>query len=260
MYTIPKKIHQTWYKKQIPYLVQRDINKMKKLNKEYEYHFYDDDDIIRFIKSNYSNDIYEAYSKLTVGASKADFFRYLVLYKEGGIYLDLDSAIYKNLDDLIEGRSAVISREEKSGHFLQWMLCFAKEHPLLKELIKNVKENIMKNSSKDIIYLTGPGVYTQTIDDFYGKNDLWSKEDDEINNKLKVESDKYISTTYFYGIDYKSYAKFKTEAARLSLYWEKPHWKSDYSFNTYALIILAIITIIIIVICIYKAFNLKIKS
>ena len=106
MYTIPKKIHQTWYKKQIPYLVQRDINKMKKLNKEYEYHFYDDD-------------IYKAYSKLTVGASKADFFRYLVLYKEGGIYIDLDSAIHKNLDDLIEGKSGVISREGHENLYVQ---------------------------------------------------------------------------------------------------------------------------------------------
>lgn len=253
MYSIPKKIHQTWYKKQIPYLVQRDINKMKKLNKEYEYHFYDDDDIIRFIKSNYDDDIHEAYSKLTVGASKADFFRYLVLYKEGGIYLDLDSAIHKNLDDLIEGRSAVISREGHENLYVQWMLIFSKNHPILKEVIENVKKNIMKDCKQNVLDLTGPHVYADSIKKIINIKDLWIKEDDEINNKLKVESDKYISNTYFYNTDYEDYATFKTEAAKLSLYWERPHWRDNYSLKTYALIKLVIIVIIIVFM--YKVFK-----
>ena len=67
------------------------------------------------------------------------------------------------------------------------------------------------------------------------------------------ESIKYISTTYFYGVYYKDYANFKTKAAILSLYWEKPHWKTGESFNTYALIILSVIVIIIVFM--YKVFK-----
>ena len=216
------------------------------------YFLYDDDDIIRFIKSNYDDDIYEAYSKLTVGASKADFFRYLVLYKEGGIYLDLDSAIHKNLDDLIEGKSGVISREQHENLYVQWMLIFSKNHPILKEVIENVKKNIMKDCKQNVLDLTGPHVYADSIKKIINIKDLWIKEDDEINNKLKVESDKYISNTYFYNTDYEDYATFKTDASR-SLYWEKPHWRDSYSLKTYALIKLVIIVIIIVFM--YKVFK-----
>ncbi len=49
---IPKIIHQTWYKKDLPNSIKNNIEKIKKLNPDYEYNFYDDNDILIFIKNN----------------------------------------------------------------------------------------------------------------------------------------------------------------------------------------------------------------
>ena len=96
---IPKIIYQTWYKKDIPKPIQNAINLMMEQNPNYSYQLYDDTDIDEFIKSNFNQTIYLAYKSLTVGAAKADLWRYLILFKHGGVYLDIDSVIYGKLDE-----------------------------------------------------------------------------------------------------------------------------------------------------------------
>ena len=224
---IPKIIHQTWYKKDLPSNIKNNIEKIKKINPDYEYKFYDDNDILTFIKNNCDSRTLKAYNKLTIGASKADLFRYLILYKEGGIYLDIDSMINKNLDSLIEGKSAVISREENKGYFLQWMMIFCKEHPVLKKVIEKTINNILEDKEKDIVFLTGPwGPYTDGIKEVLNIEDLWEREDNYINNKLKENEDKKIKNTFFYGTDYKEYAEFKSKNF-FQLYFFKLHWKQE---------------------------------
>ena len=97
---IPKVIYQTWYKKDLPYNILKIKEKMLSLNKDYKYLLFDDNDIELFIKENYDFDTLKAFNMLNVGAAKADLWRYLILYKNGGVYLDLDSEICSNLDDL----------------------------------------------------------------------------------------------------------------------------------------------------------------
>lgn len=51
---------------------------MLKVNPEYDYQFFDDDAIEKFIREEFSQDIYEQYQKINIGAAKADFFRYAI--------------------------------------------------------------------------------------------------------------------------------------------------------------------------------------
>jgi len=110
--TIPKVIYQTWKSKNLPIQIQKHIDEMLSYNLDYEYIFYDDNDIKEFIKDNYDKKINLAYDMLKIGAAKADLWRYLILYKNGGIYIDVDSKIKKPLNDLInENDKAIITRE-----------------------------------------------------------------------------------------------------------------------------------------------------
>jgi mannosyltransferase OCH1-like enzyme len=79
---IPKKIFQTWYTKELPNEVNISIEKMKSMNKSYQYFIFDDQDMFHYIKSNFDSDVLKAFDSLTIGAAKADFWRYLILYKE----------------------------------------------------------------------------------------------------------------------------------------------------------------------------------
>ena len=86
---IPTNIFQTWYSKVLPPLMTLSILKIKKLNTNFKYFLYDDNDCRKFIKTYFRSDVLEAYDKLIPGAYKADLWRYCVLFIKGGIYLDI---------------------------------------------------------------------------------------------------------------------------------------------------------------------------
>ncbi|ULT22460.1 hypothetical protein KUH03_23990 [Sphingobacterium sp. E70] len=80
---IPKVIYQTFKTNQIPWLTKLYIKRFRRKNKSYRYEFYDDQRVDAFIKESFDKEVYKAYSRLQIGAAKADFFRYAVLYIYG---------------------------------------------------------------------------------------------------------------------------------------------------------------------------------
>jgi mannosyltransferase OCH1-like enzyme len=217
---IPKVIYQTWYKKNIPEPIQNAINLMMEQNPNYSHHLYDDNDIEDFIKNNFNENIYSAYKCLTVGAAKADLWRYLVLFKYGGVYLDIDSVIYGKLNELIVDDYAIISREKNYGKFVQWCLIYPANHPILKICIDKCIFNITNRTTNDILELTGPVVYSQSIKEYFNDNDIYIKNDDYINQR------KDITKTKVYLWDYHGYAHFRHPESDV-LYTDKKHWRDE---------------------------------
>jgi mannosyltransferase OCH1-like enzyme len=58
-------------------------------NPEFEYRFFDDNDCRNYIIQHFPKEVLFAYDSLIPGAFKADLWRYCVLFKEGGVYLDI---------------------------------------------------------------------------------------------------------------------------------------------------------------------------
>jgi len=86
---IPLKIFQTWHTKDLPLKMRERVEELKACNPEFEHQLFDDNDCREFIKNNYNEDILNAYDSLIPGAYKADLWRYCILYKYGGIYMDI---------------------------------------------------------------------------------------------------------------------------------------------------------------------------
>lgn len=217
---IPKIIFQTWYTKELPEEIKKSIDKMLEINSNYEYFLYDDNDIEIFIKNNFDDDIFFTYKMLNIGAAKADLWRYLILYKIGGIYLDIDSIIYGKLDFLLDDNNAIISREKNYGKFVQWCLIYPPEHPILKICIDKCIHNIKNKTTNDIIELTGPIVYTKSINEYFNDDNLYLRKDSEIN------SIKEKTKTKIHSFDYEGYAYFRNPFSD-SLYNNRPHWRSE---------------------------------
>lgn len=171
---IPKIIFQTYVNDRLPVVTKFFIWWMKRQNKDYRYEFYDDARIDRFLKEEYPQEVFNAYSKLAIGAAKADFFRYAVLYKYGGVYVDIDGAIIRPLSDIIQDDDvAVLSREIHSGLFVQWALIYDKGHPFMLRTLNRCIENINKNKSpNNVLYMTGPNVYSEVINESLEKNEM----------------------------------------------------------------------------------------
>jgi mannosyltransferase OCH1-like enzyme len=206
--SIPKIIHQTFKDHHLPFITRWHINRFLKRNPEYQYEFYDDQRIEHFLKKEYDQETLALYKRLNIGAAKADFFRYAVLYKTGGIYIDIDSGINGRLVDFILPEDvAIITREGDPNLFAQWALIYSAGHPFLKMTMEMIKENINTNKyPNDVHKMTGPSVYTEAI-----------------NKSLALEP----TIPYrLLGTDYNKHLIVKYKLGKFFLYERGDHWKT----------------------------------
>lgn len=221
----PKVIYQTWYTKKLSYGIQSTIDNMMEMNPNYEHRLFDDNDMTEFIEATYSQRVLNCFNKLAIGASKADLWRYLVLFRYGGIYIDMDSMIIANLDSLIRDDScSIISRERNHGLFVQWCLFFMPESPILRECIVKCLNNIESKKLLDITELTGPKLYSSVIQEFYDDPDIYSASDESIS------SDSSVTHIRCHGFDYDGYAGF-CNPYRDDLYKSKKSWRDQQNNN-----------------------------
>jgi mannosyltransferase OCH1-like enzyme len=93
---IPLRIYQTWHTTNLPPKMQQAVNTIKAHNPEFQHFLYDDNMCREFIRDNFPIDVLRAYNLLIPGAYKADLWRYCILYKKGGIYLDIRYVPFEN--------------------------------------------------------------------------------------------------------------------------------------------------------------------
>ena len=163
---IPQVIYQTWHTKDLPPNMKKCVDKLKKDNPDYEYQLYDDFDCREFIKDNFDNSILNAFDKLIPGAYKADLWRYCILYKKGGIYLDIKYQCHngfsfrqleKNKEYLVLDRPG-FWKQNKRGIYNAFIVCKPGNETLLKCIYK-ISENVYKKIyGFNPLYPTGPGL------------------------------------------------------------------------------------------------------
>jgi mannosyltransferase OCH1-like enzyme len=205
---IPKIIHQTFKSNNLPCLTKWQISRFLKVNSEYHYEFYDDNRIENFFKKEFDERTYKAYCKLNIGAAKADMFRYAILLKKGGVYLDIDSGINGKLSAFIgENDQAIITREKNHPNlFAQWALIYEPNHIFLHRTLEKIIDNIEKNSyPNDVHKMTGPTVYTLAVNECI-------HEISNLNYRI-------------FGFDYNNHLKFKYKLGKFFLYKKGEHWK-----------------------------------
>jgi mannosyltransferase OCH1-like enzyme len=148
---IPLYIFQTWHTKNLSEEMQETVNIIKRTNPEFTYILADDSDCYNFIKNNFPSEVADAYISLIPGAYKADLWRYCVLYKYGGIYLDIkfrpvNGFKFINIMDkehyVLDIPSSWISKQY--GIYNGFMIC-KRNNPILMECINQIILNIKNN-------------------------------------------------------------------------------------------------------------------
>jgi mannosyltransferase OCH1-like enzyme len=187
---VPPNIFQTWETKNLPPLMFNTVKKIRQINPRFNYYLFDDNDCREFIKNNFDNDVLNAYDLLVPGAYKADLWRYCILYKLGGIYLDIK---YVPINGF-----RFINLLEKEHFVLDWgnygvynalMVCKPGNEILLtaiNKIIENVRDKFYGSSCLDP---TGPNLLGKLFSD-NEKNSFDLKH--SLNGNGSVDSDKYI--------------------------------------------------------------------
>lgn len=160
---IPLNIFQTWHSKDLPPKMRECVDSIKKCNPQFSHFLYDDQECRDFIAANYDNEVLYSYDTLAPGAFKADLWRYCVLYKYGGIYLDIKYKCINrfSLIHLTDREYFVKDREEnKDGIYNAFMICKAGSHIMYK-CIQQVVENVRNRYyGATPLYVTGPNMMT----------------------------------------------------------------------------------------------------
>jgi hypothetical protein len=177
---IPKTIISTYYKKEkIPNKVFKNI---KQYAPNYKYFVYDDNQILKFLRDNYDDNLILTFNQLK-GAHKADLFRYCYLYKKGGIYLDIKTELIKKLDQVFNVKDTQFYTVLSGGRYkdktvYQGIIATLPNNPIFEKLI-----NYMVNLKKPVKH------YQIFTIDFYN----------QLKKKYLPKKKKYLKPGFYKG-------------------------------------------------------------
>ena len=142
---IPLNIFQTWHTNDLPPGMKGSVEYIKRMNPRFNYQLFDDNDCHNFIRDNFDASVLNAFNKLIPGAYKADLWRYCVLYKLGGIYLDIKyiPANGFRFINLTESEHWVLDADGY-GIYNALMVCKA-GNPILLSAINKIVEHTQTN-------------------------------------------------------------------------------------------------------------------
>lgn len=187
--TIPKIIHQTSGHKQLPPLLVESIAELRAHNPGWEYRYYNNQAVADYTQQHFPQH-YAIYQRIypKYGAARADLFRYLLMYREGGVYLDIKSTFTRPLDQLLKSTDSYLLSHwtngpgtahelwgtypeiaNPRGEFQQCLIVCIPGHAFLAAVIEQIIQSIRNyDVARDgvgtrLVHLTGPVAYTLAI-------------------------------------------------------------------------------------------------
>jgi inositol phosphorylceramide mannosyltransferase catalytic subunit len=201
---IPNHVYQTWKRPVLPLLLALEVKRFRAMNLDYSFSFFDDRRMADYMSGNYAgHPILEVFRAARTPVIKADIWRYCLLYREGGVYCDIKSAMtvplrevihddyseliafeglqWKNLlfpgsyadkDILLPAppHSIRSNLEYPDNTILNWLLCFERGNPILEEVINLIvrhasfyRKRIFDNVSMAGNHFTGVIAFTQAV-------------------------------------------------------------------------------------------------
>jgi inositol phosphorylceramide mannosyltransferase catalytic subunit len=197
MSAIPRRIIQTGKSRDSSVLAKASALNLQLLNPDFEYIFFDDAGVERFIDREFPQHRC-TFDAFRTGIQRYDFFRYLAVYRLGGFYFDTDVLLASSLDDLL-GCGCVFSFEELGiNRFLSKVYGMDWEignyafgaipgHPFLHAVITNcVRAQSQPEWTHDmlnfiphpfrnesvVLATTGPGLVSRTLAEYPADLDL----------------------------------------------------------------------------------------
>jgi len=221
---IPLNIYQHWHTKELPHNMSIHSQLIKKNNPAFNYFLFDDDDCREFIKNNFSDDVLNAYNALVPSAYKSDLWRYCILYKNGGIYLDIKYRYINNfkLINLTEKEHFV--RDNDGVSIYNALICVKQQNDILLKAINKIVENVKCNFyGINDLQITGP----KLLETFFDKNEI----DNLDINMVLINNIHYLkyNNCFILGM----YLTYRKEQQRNNYHSYGYYWNNKKVYNIY---------------------------
>lgn len=197
--SLPRLIHQTMASRaRITPPIAENIAALTRANPDWTHCFYDNEACDAFIEEHYGPSVHALYARINpaYGAARADLFRYLLVYRLGGAYLDIKSSFTRPISEGLRDDDMFIAaywdndpeavRRTFGKHrelwryggneIQQWHVIARAGHPFLRHAIARVLANIETYSERldgvgrnGVVRTTGPIAYTLAIAPLLGR-------------------------------------------------------------------------------------------
>lgn len=195
---IPLNIFQTWNSKQLSKDMKQSVDTIKNNNPEFKHYLFDDNDCREFIKNTYLKDVLTAYDKLIPGAYKADLWRYCILYKYGGVYIDIKYKMNNNvkLIDFVDSEHWVWDGDYK-GIYNGFLVCLPGNIILQRAICEIISHTKIGYYGKNDLEPTGPKLLYR----LYEEEEQQKVDMHHTHDKLKDRCVKYKEDVILYAYE-----------------------------------------------------------
>jgi mannosyltransferase OCH1-like enzyme len=172
---IPKFIWQTYESeyKDLPTLAKTCANSWQEKNPNWEYRYVSGKERSDFVLNNFGQEWFTIYNSYKTNILRADLWRYMCLYINGGLYADLDILCKEPIEHFFDLNYNFVASEEPSGPgYSQMIFASNSKNIFLENVLNNIKvkyyekniySNIVDYVTNEVGYIVFTDSITQTI-------------------------------------------------------------------------------------------------
>lgn len=157
-YQIPKNIHFIWLGSPLPEKCALRIETWRLLHPDWNITIWTDGDVEGFNLVNK-----KAFLKATNYGQKSDIWRFEILYRYGGVYVDIDFDCLQSFDTLHKSCEFYAGISRCGTAVMNSLIGSKPHHPILKESISQLKAKPRQTDYVKIMEETGPYYFAKII-------------------------------------------------------------------------------------------------
>jgi len=156
---IPKIIHQIWLGGELPKKYDKYVEKLKKINSNWEYRLWTDNDIELFGLKNI-----KLFNNIKNLGAKSDILRYEILERIGGLYVDVDFDFIKPFDDLCHLDFFAGEGHVQEPEVFNSIMASTSNHKYVSKLVSELqKKDTFVDTIDGVMNNTGPYFVTKVF-------------------------------------------------------------------------------------------------
>ena len=149
----------------LPKCLQDNFDRWRQLNPKLRLRYFSHSDRDKWIRAHTTAAQKAAFNKLPNYASKADMFRMLYQYTEGGVWIDADVPAH-NLSQMSSFKAKLELFDMGRGP--SFMVIGSRPgHPMIGEMLSRAEYNVNNHPTLDNVFLAGPGVFQRILTERY---------------------------------------------------------------------------------------------
>lgn len=177
---VPKLIHTTWKSwAKMGASARSSAESWMKMNPGWRYVFWDDEAVVRSLNA-FAPPGDETMLREMLPIERFDYFRYMLLFRIGGVYSDIDVVPVTPIEQWWNGTSApslitgwedrlersadvAVNSFARQDQIQQWTIASRPGHPVLQDVLQRIRTLYAARRPGNTLNFTGPGPWTDAV-------------------------------------------------------------------------------------------------